>query len=76
KKMACWMRVSTSWAGSQYGQISIPRIGTEVLVSFLDGGNPDKPIITGAVANSLNMPPWRLPDQHVLTGIRTREHEG
>ena len=30
----------------------------------------------GAVANSSNMPPWRLPDQHALTGIRSQEHEG
>lgn len=75
-KMACWMRVATPWAGSQHGQIGIPRIGSEVLVSFLDGGDPDKPIITAAIANSSNMPPWRLPDQHALTGIRSREHDG
>lgn len=75
-KMSCWVRVATPWAGSQYGQVSIPRIGSEVLVMFLDGGNPDKPVVMGAVPNSLNMPPWQLPDQHVLTGIRSREHDG
>ncbi len=75
-KMSCWVRVATPWAGSQYGQVSIPRIGTEVLVMFLDGGDPDKPIVMGAVPNSLNMPPWQLPDQHALTGIRSREHDG
>jgi type VI secretion system secreted protein VgrG len=75
-KMSCWVRVATPWAGSQYGQVSIPRIGTEVLVMFLDGGDPDKPIVMGAVPNSLNMPPWQLPDQHALSGIRSREHDG
>ncbi|WP_439672551.1 ImpA family type VI secretion-associated protein [Cupriavidus necator] len=75
-KMSCWVRVATPWAGSQYGQISIPRIGSEVLVMFLDGGDPDKPIVMGAVPNSLNMPPWQLPDQLALTGIRSREHDG
>ncbi|WP_439671288.1 Rhs element Vgr protein [Cupriavidus necator] len=75
-RMSCWVRVATPWAGSQYGQVSIPRIGSEVLVMFLDGGDPDKPIVMGAVPNSLNMPPWQLPHQHALTGIRSREHDG
>jgi len=75
-RMSCWVRVATPWAGSQYGQVSIPRVGSEVLVMFLDGGDPDKPIVMGAVPNSLNMPPWQLPDQHALSGIRSREHEG
>ncbi|EHP39100.1 hypothetical protein OR16_33358 [Cupriavidus basilensis OR16] len=76
KKMSCWVRVATPWAGSQYGQVSVPRIGNEVLVMFLDGGDPDKPIVMGSVPNSMNMLPWQLPDQHALTGIRSREHEG
>lgn len=75
-KMSCWVRVATPWAGSEHGQVSIPRIGSEVLVMFLDGGDPDKPIVMGAVPNSDNMPPWQLPDQHVLSGIRSREHDG
>ncbi|WP_434032877.1 type VI secretion system Vgr family protein [Cupriavidus sp. a3] len=75
-RMSCWVRVATPWAGSQHGQVGIPRIGSEVLVMFLDGGNPDKPIVMGAVPNSLNMPPWQLPDQHALTGIRSREQDG
>lgn len=75
-KMSCWMRVATPWAGPQSGQINIPRIGTEVLVMFLDGGDPDKPIVMSAVANSLNMPPWQLPDQHALTGMRSLEQQG
>ncbi|MCE7581673.1 phage baseplate assembly protein V, partial [Vibrio fluvialis] len=36
----CWVRVSQGWAGSQYGMIAIPRIGHEVIVSFLNG-DPD-----------------------------------
>lgn len=75
-RMSCWVRVATPWAGSQFGQVSIPRVGSEVLVMFLDGGDPDKPIVMGAVPNSLNMPPWQLPDQHALTGIRSREQDG
>ncbi|WP_240800958.1 phage baseplate assembly protein V [Vibrio sp. Hep-1b-8] len=43
---SCWVRVSQGWAGSQYGMVALPRIGHEVIVSFLNG-DPDQPIITG-----------------------------
>ncbi|PWC13978.1 type VI secretion system tip protein VgrG, partial [Brenneria roseae subsp. roseae] len=39
---SCWVRVSQGWAGGQYGLIAIPRIGHEVIVSFLEG-DPDQP---------------------------------
>jgi len=42
----CWLRVSSSWAGNQYGGIAIPRIGMEVLITFLEG-DPDQPLVTG-----------------------------
>ena len=47
---SCWIRVSQPWAGAGYGGITIPRIGQEVIVDFLDG-DPDQPIITGRVYN-------------------------
>jgi type VI secretion system secreted protein VgrG len=47
---SCWIRVSQTWAGSGWGQLSIPRIGQEVVVEFLQG-DPDRPIITGRVYN-------------------------
>jgi type VI secretion system secreted protein VgrG len=56
-----WVRVSQGWADGQFGQMMIPRIGEEVLVSFLDG-DPDRPIITGRVYNSTLMPPYELPE--------------
>ncbi len=37
---SCWVRVASSWAGSQLGGMHLPRIGQEVIVSFL-GGDPD-----------------------------------
>ncbi|MDD1784380.1 type VI secretion system tip protein VgrG, partial [Enterovibrio sp. ZSDZ35] len=43
---SCWVRVSQGWAGSQYGMMAIPRVGHEVIVSFLEG-DPDQPIVTG-----------------------------
>lgn len=51
-----WVRVSNNYAGKDYGIQWIPRVGHEVLVSFIDG-NPDLPIVTGRVYNDLNKPP-------------------
>ncbi|WP_334012596.1 type VI secretion system tip protein VgrG, partial [Pseudomonas aeruginosa] len=48
---SCWMRVSQAWAGKNWGSVQIPRIGQEVIVSFLEG-DPDRPIITGRVYNA------------------------
>ncbi|MGJ7579131.1 type VI secretion system Vgr family protein [Variovorax sp. RHLX14] len=68
----CWLRVSSPWAGNQLGGIQLPRVGQEVLVSFI-GGDPDLPICTGRVHNQMNMPPWALPGQSALSGFRSRE---
>jgi type VI secretion system secreted protein VgrG len=69
---SAWVRVAGAWNGAELGAAAIPRIGSEVLVQWLDG-NPDRPIVTGAVPNSGNMPPWELPGQRALTGLRSRE---
>ena len=56
-KSSCWIRVSQSWAGKKYGSFFTPRIGFEVLVSFIDG-DPDRPIIMGGVYNGDNAAPY------------------
>ena len=71
EKSSCWIRVATTWAGNVWGSISIPRIGQEVIVDFLEG-DPDQPIITGSVYNDQQMPPFALPDNKTQSGIRTR----
>src|SRR5690606_25639830 len=43
---SAWLRVSQDWAGGHYGVLALPRVGHEVIVSFLDG-DPDQPLITG-----------------------------
>ncbi len=66
----CWMRVSQPWAGSGWGTVFIPRIGQEVVVSFIDG-DPDRPIVTGALYNGANMPPYSLPADKTKSTIKT-----
>jgi uncharacterized protein involved in type VI secretion and phage assembly len=46
-----WVRVSDAWAGMKFGTQFLPRVGDEVIVSFIDG-DPDRPIITGRVYNA------------------------
>ena len=72
---SCWVQVSQGWAGSQYGQIAIPRIGHEVIVSFLNG-DPDQPIVTGRAFNAQNLPPYTLPDNKTKTVWRSESHQG
>jgi type VI secretion system secreted protein VgrG len=67
----CWVRVMTNTAGNRWGMIHIPRIGQEVVVTFLEG-NPDRPLVTGAVYNGANEPPYPLPAQGLVQGIKTR----
>jgi type VI secretion system secreted protein VgrG len=72
---SCWVRVSTLWAGKQWGVIHIPRIGHEVIVDFLEG-DPDQPIITGSVYNADMMPPYKLPDNKTQSGVKSRSSLG
>ncbi len=65
-----WIRVAHSWAGKGYGTIFIPRIGQEVVVSFLDG-NPDRPLITGVVYNAEQTVPYELPGNQTRSTIKT-----
>ncbi|WP_348983281.1 type VI secretion system tip protein TssI/VgrG, partial [Motilimonas sp. E26] len=72
---SCWVRVSQDWAGTQYGMMAIPRIGHEVIVSFLEG-DPDQPIITGRTYHATNKVPYALPEHKTRTVIRTETHKG
>ncbi|MDQ9818895.1 type VI secretion system tip protein TssI/VgrG [Acinetobacter bereziniae] len=75
EESSAWVRVATAWAGSNFGMVSIPRIGQEVIVQFLEG-NPDRPIITGSVYNEDNLPPWDLPNNATQSGILSRSSTG
>ena len=72
---SCWVRVSQPWAGGAWGGTWIPRIGQEVIVSFLEG-DPDRPIITGRVHNADQMPPYPLPDNQTVSTFKSRSSKG
>jgi len=75
KATSCWVRVSQDWAGQGWGMINIPRVGQEVIVSFLEG-DPDRPIITGRVYNDVQVVPYKLPDNGTRTTFRTSTSTG
>lgn len=69
---SCWIRDSAAAAGNQQGSVHVPRIGQEVIIGFV-GGDPDLPLCIGHVRNQMNLPPWQLPSQSALSGLRSRE---
>jgi len=71
---SCWIRVSQPWAGKGWGGVSIPRIGQEVVVDFLEG-DPDQPLVTGRVYNAEQTPPFELPAGAVVSGIKSKSHK-
>ncbi|MDB5790300.1 MAG: type secretion system tip protein VgrG, partial [Massilia sp.] len=75
EKSSPWIRVMTPAAGSEFGQIRLPRVGEEVTVVY-PNGNIDHPLVLGALYNQTHMPPWSLPEQQSLAGLRSRELGG
>ncbi len=71
---SCWVRVSQSMASPSWGAVYLPRIDHEVVVTFLEG-DPDRPLITGAVYNGLHQPPYSLPEHKTRTVFRTQSHK-
>lgn len=72
---SCWLRVAQGWNGDGFGFMAIPRIGQEVMVSYLNG-DIDRPIITGCTYNGRNAPPLDLPKEKTRTTFRTKTHKG
>jgi len=79
ERTSCWVRVAQTWGGhdgmGHTGFVFIPRVGMEVIVTFIDG-DPDRPLLTGSVYNGTNLPPLGLPDQASRSVIRTRSTGG
>ncbi|MDE0783128.1 MAG: type VI secretion system tip protein TssI/VgrG [Planktomarina sp.] len=69
-KTSGFIRVAEPFAGKGYGAQFIPRVGHEVLVSFLHG-DPDAPVITGQIYNEKNQPPFAIANS-TKSGIRSQ----
>jgi type VI secretion system secreted protein VgrG len=67
---SCWVRVQQPWAGPGWGTLFIPRIGQEVVVEFLEG-DPDRPLVSGAVYHAANVPPYALPGEKTKSTIKS-----
>lgn len=70
-KSSCPVRVASAWAGKGWGAVSLPRVGQEVVVSFLEG-DPDRPLIIGSVYNADNAPPYGLQATKTQSGMKSR----
>jgi len=71
EKSSCWLRVAQGWAGKTWGSWFLPRIGMEVVVSFIEG-DPDRPLVTGCVYNAEQTLPYTLPDKMTTSTILSR----
>ncbi len=70
-KSSTWIRVAQSVAGKGFGALFLPRIGQEVVISYLNG-DPERPLVTGAVYNGENATPVTLPANQTQSVLRTR----
>lgn len=72
---SCWIRVGQSWNGLAWGSLYLPRVGHEVLVRFLEG-NPDRPLLAGAVYNGAHSTPYALPDEKTRSTLKSASSPG
>jgi type VI secretion system secreted protein VgrG len=72
---SCWVRVAQGWAGKSWGAWFLPRIGQEVVISFLEG-DPDRPLVTGSVYNAEQTVPYGLPSEQTKSTLKSNSSKG
>lgn len=72
---SCYIRFTNFSVGNGWGAQFIPRVNTEVVVSFLNG-DPDRPIAIGSLYNKENKIPEGLPDNKTKSYIKTQSLPG
>ncbi len=75
ERSSCWIRVSQAWAGSGWGALFVPRVGTEVVVDFVEG-DLDHPLILGGVYHGTNVPPYALPADRSASTFKSSSTPG
>ncbi|MBN8429903.1 type VI secretion system tip protein VgrG [Microbulbifer salipaludis] len=56
KQNSCWVRVMQSFSGNNWGANFVPRVGQEVVITYING-DMERPVVTGAVYNGDNTGP-------------------
>jgi type VI secretion system secreted protein VgrG len=67
---APWIRVAQAAAGKGVGALFLPRVGHEVVISYING-DPDRPLVTGSVYNGTNVTPATLPANQTQSILRS-----
>ena len=75
EKSSCFIRVAQMSAGKGWVRLAIPRVGQEVVVTYLEG-DPDRPLVTGVVYNAEQMPAYTLPDEKTKSYIKSNSSKG
>ncbi|NWD69864.1 type VI secretion system tip protein VgrG [Pseudomonas gingeri] len=75
ERSSCWLRVASGWAGPGHGAVTLPRVGMEVLVTFLEG-DPEQPLITGCLPNQRHLPAYPLPAHKTRSVFKSRSSPG
>ena len=66
-----FVRILHAWAGDGWGWQHLPRVGTEVGISFMNG-DPDNPVVVGCFYHDENLPPFPAPAEQTKQGFRSR----
>jgi type VI secretion system secreted protein VgrG len=74
-KTSCWVRTMMPWTGKNWGMVALPRIGQEVVIQF-EEGDPDRPLCVGMLYNADTMPPYDLPADATMSGVKTNSSKG
>ncbi|QBH97018.1 type VI secretion system tip protein VgrG [Limnobaculum zhutongyuii] len=72
---SCWVRTSQAWNGDGFGMMAIPRIGQEVVITYING-DIDQPMVLGTSYNGKNSPPLDLPAAKTQTSFKSKTHKG
>ncbi|QGZ37657.1 type VI secretion system secreted protein VgrG [Pseudoduganella flava] len=81
ERSGTWVRVAEALAGPNWGSQFTPRIGTEVLVDFIEG-DIDRPIVVAQLYTGSDLPPFtagvdsQANHPGTLSGIHTNAFDG
>jgi type VI secretion system secreted protein VgrG len=81
ERSGTWVRVAEALAGPNWGTLFTPRVGTEVLVDFLEG-DIDRPVIVAQLFTGSDLPPFAagvdsgVDHAGTLSGIHSHNFDG